>query len=273
MQIVYRTTFLLVALVLLLSGGCTLRRGVSDIAKENSLIEKYYQSRYFSHVILHNELYSAKASSTLYVFIEGDGLPWKTRSQISADPDPMYPLALDLMSVTEYPSVYISRPCYLVRDERCHPQWWTDKRYSKQVVESIMDILHKVSVGFDEITLVGYSGGGALAVLMARSMSKVTGLVTLAGNMDHSKWTRWHGYSPLQGSLNSNDYILPGSVNQYHYAAENDKNILPVWIKNFSDKQKKSHFILLENVDHRCCWLRNWPRIINQVNGPWLSAD
>ncbi len=266
MRILYRIVFRLIPLVSLVAGACAHIDVVDDIVEKNNLIKKRYQSRSFSHIVLHNKRYFEKATSTLYVFIEGDGLPWKTRSHISLNPDPLRPLALELMLATAFPSVYISRPCYLVRDERCHVQWWTDKRYSKQVVESITDVLHEVSKGFDEVTLVGYSGGGALAVLIAASEKKVTGLVTLAGNMDHVKWTRLHGYSPLEGSLNPSDYVLPATVSQFHFAAQNDKNILPEWIKAFSEKQKTSEYILLENADHRCCWINRWQSILTRID-------
>jgi len=259
--------------LLLLAGACAHKGGVESVAKENGFIKKQYQSQYFNHLVLHNKLYYSSAypsgaPSTLYVFIEGDGLPWKTRSQISLNPDPVRPLALELMSLMEYPSVYISRPCYQIRDARCHYQWWTEKRYSQRVVDSMIAVLHKTSVDYDEVTLVGYSGGATLAVLMANSVHKVTRLVTLSGNMNHPEWTQWHAYSPLKGSLNASNYTLPERVSQYHYAAQNDKNILPEWIKTFSEKQKKSRFILLENADHRCCWLNNWENIMRQINAP-----
>lgn len=266
MRILHQIIFLLVLLAPLIMGACAYTNAVDDIVNKNSLIKKYYQSQSFSHITLHNERYFKKTTQGLYVFIEGDGLPWKTHSQISLNPDPLRPLALELMLATEFPSVYISRPCYLIRDERCDVKWWTNKRYSKQVVESIKDILHEVSKGFDKVTLVGYSGGGTLAALIADSGGKVTRLVTLAGNMNHIKWTQLHDYTPLEGSLNPSDYVLPSTVSQFHFAAQNDKNILPEWIKAFSDKQKTSQYILLENADHRCCWIESWQSILTRID-------
>jgi len=267
MRVLYQITFLPVLLVSLIIGACAHTNVIDDIVNKNKLIKKHYQSSSFSHITLHNERYFEKPASALYVFIEGDGLPWKTRTQISLNPDPLRPLALELMLVTAFPSVYISRPCYLIRDDHCPVQWWTNKRYSKQVVESIKDILHEVSKGFDEVTLVGYSGGGALAALVADSSEdKVTRLVTLAGNMDHLKWAQQHDYSALDGSLNPSDYVLPATVSQFHFAARNDKNILPEWIKAFSDKQKTSQYILLENADHRCCWVDRWKSILTRID-------
>ncbi|VAW70430.1 hypothetical protein MNBD_GAMMA09-2126 [hydrothermal vent metagenome] len=257
---------MLLAVMLVCAGGCAYKKNIDGLVQDNKLMKSNHQSPSFSHFILSNQQYYSQNKSVLYVFIEGDGLPWRTRTQISANPDPVYPLALDLMSHNRYPSIYLSRPCYWLRDESCNYELWTNKRYSKQVVESMLYILDEVSEGFESITLVGYSGGGALAALMANSAGKITRLITLAGNLDHLKWTRQHGYTPLKDSLNPFEYTLPSTVEQYHFAAENDKNILPAWIKTFSDKQINSRYILLKNADHSCCWLESWEDILKTAN-------
>ncbi|NCD11666.1 MAG: hypothetical protein EOL93_03875 [Epsilonproteobacteria bacterium] len=50
--------------------------------------------------------------SIMHVYIEGDGLAWKTRTLISDDPTPINPTALSLMNQDSFTcKVYISRPC------------------------------------------------------------------------------------------------------------------------------------------------------------------
>ncbi len=264
----YLSVQLLLILPLVISGlvgGCAHKTTFNSLVQDNSLVKNNYQSPYFNHLTLSNQQYYTHNKSVLYVFIEGDGLPWLTRNQISTNPDPVYPLALDLMSHNPYPGIYLSRPCYWLRNDSCNYELWTNKRYSEQVVKSMIYTLAEISREFESITLVGYSGGGTLAVLMANAFEKVTRLVTLAGNLDHTKWTQQHDYTSLKGSLNPSEYKLASSVKQFHFAAENDKNILAEWIRDFSDKQVNSQFILLKNTDHSCCWLENWGNIIKII--------
>lgn len=252
-------------LMLCFLAGCAPQNSLHSIASRHNYKAFTYQSDFFQHVVYANQMFELNESATLYVFLEGDGVPWKTRTQISANPQSIYPLALDLMTQNKYPSVYLQRPCYGVKEVNCHSQWWTNKRYSQIVVSSMAQVLDKVSENYSKVTLVGYSGGGALAALIARKSSKVTTLITLAGNMNHSAWTKYHDYSSLDGSLNPVDYVLPAAVRQFHFSGQKDLNVLPQWVKTFSDKQINSQFILIKNADHRCCWPENWPRIINQT--------
>jgi len=255
-----------VLLMLVFLAGCAPQNSLHSIAGRHNFSQSTHQGDFFRHIVYANQAFALNEGSTLYVFLEGDGIPWKTRTQISADPQPIYPLALDLMAQNKYPGIYLQRPCYGVEDINCHFQWWTNKRYSQKVVSSMLQVLDKISKNYPNIILVGYSGGGALAALMSQNTDKVTTLITLAGNMDHQQWTRYHGYSSLDGSLNPINYVLPSSVRQFHFAAQKDINILPRWVKAFSDKQINSQFVLLKNADHRCCWVENWSRIIDQVN-------
>jgi hypothetical protein len=70
----------------------------------------------------------------------------------------------------------------------------------------------------------------------------------------------------LQGSLNAIDYVLPAKIQQYHYAGENDENILPQWIKAYSHRQLNAQYLLIRNIDHSCCWLDIWPDIVKNIN-------
>jgi len=238
----------------------------------NNLISQYkikediYYSQNIKILALKNTLYYTNNNSMLYVFIDGDGTPWKTPHKISLNPDPINPLVLKLMTNTPNPSIYLSRPCYWERNIHCNYLWWTNRRYSKQVVDIMVKVLKKISSKYKNITLVGYSGGGTLAALIANSVIKVSKLITLSGNLNHVKWTQYHNFSPLTESLNSFNFVLPSTLTQFHFAAENDKIILSTWIKEFSDKQINSRYILMNNFDHRCCWVEKWGEILELTN-------
>jgi hypothetical protein len=145
-------------------------------------------------------------STTLHVYIEHDGTPWINFNRVSDDPTPRIPFALELMAKDSGPRLFLGRPCYFEprEDLRCNPLLWTRERYSAAVVASMVAALRGFLAGhpYPRVVLIGYSGGGTLAWLMAARVPEATRVVTVASNLDVDEWSRIHDYSPLRGSLN-----------------------------------------------------------------------
>jgi hypothetical protein len=145
----------------------------------------------------------------LVVYIEGDGAAWVSRNWLSPDPTPRRPLSLMLAARDPSPCLaYLARPGqYADPGRRIEPVYWSGKRFAPEVVASLsqaLDIL-LTKTGTRRIRLVGYSGGAALAVLLAAGRPDVIHLTTFAGNLDPEALNRYHGVSPLAGSLNPLD--------------------------------------------------------------------
>ena len=139
----------------------------------------------FKHQVFQINTQKKGKGDVLHVYIEGDGRPWRNRRAVSLDPTPKNLLMLKLMTVDSAPSVYLGRPCYFkLEDPNCSPVWWTDKRYSRAVVDSLNEVIRQHAKGYDGIMLFGHSGGGTLVMLLAAMRSDVVALVTLAGNLD-----------------------------------------------------------------------------------------
>ena len=69
--------------------------------------------------------------------------------------------------------------------------------------------------------MIGYSGGGTLAQLVAEKFTQTRAVVTLAGNLDLAAWVQLHDYTPLGGSLNPAERPpLPGHILQIHYVGK-----------------------------------------------------
>ena len=103
----------------------------------------------FSHQIIEN---AGKTSSTLRVYIEGDGRPWWTRTQIALDPTPRKLPVLELMANDDAAAVYLGRPCYFaLKDPACGSLWWTQARYSQQVVQSMNHVLDQLVKSYESI--------------------------------------------------------------------------------------------------------------------------
>jgi len=217
-------------------------------------------------------------NETLSIYIEGDGFSWRTRSQPSDDPTPLDPLALRL--ALEHPggnAAYLARPCQFVDAQQadCAEHYWTNKRFAPEVIEATNQAIDALKTRFkaQRLVLVGYSGGAAVAALVAAQRSDVTMLVTVAGNLDHRAWTTHHHLQPLSGSLNPADAI--GSlrkIKQWHYVGGRDQVVPPelgqAFAARFASKDRVA--ISVEpDFDHRCCWAESWPKLWQRImNNP-----
>lgn len=211
----------------------------------------------------------------LTIYIEGDGLAWVGRTQPSFDPTPRDPLALRLaLAHQDGNAVYLGRPCQYVDAELsgCSRLYWTDMRFAPEVISATsqaIDIL-KQKFGASRLVLVGYSGGGAVAALVAARRNDIALLVTVAGNLDHRAWTSYHHISPLAGSLSPADQVdALHNIPQWHFVGASDGNITPEIIQSFANRfplRYRPEVRVMPGFDHRCCWAESWPAIWRQIS-------
>lgn len=219
----------------------------------------------FRHLIYRQGI--GDKSGPVHVYLEGDGLPWVTRTRIAQDPTPRTPLALQLMAHDPGQTLYIGRPCYhgLAESPGCSPWLWTQGRYGEEVVRSMTAALRR-ALGLDsnrEVTLIGYSGGGVLAMLIAARLEQVQGVVTIGANLDIATWADLHGYSRLVGSLNpATQPPLPAKIRQIHLAGERDLRVPARLSAPVLARQGNARLFVVPNFDHVCCWERAWPAIL-----------
>lgn len=208
-------------------------------------------------------------SDKLTIYIEGDGLAWIGSSRISPDPTPVDPLALRLaLAHPGGAAAYLGRPCQYVVDSRCNAVYWTGRRFAPEVVSATgqaVDLL-KTRFGATRLTLVGYSGGAAVAMLVAARRTDVTRVVTVAGNLDHKAWTSYHRVDPLTGSLNPADDAV--QVAQWHFVGQGDTVIPPRLVQAYAERFEGAARPMVQVVpgfDHHCCWAAAWPRLWNDM--------
>lgn len=224
----------------------------------------------FSHVAYIKDG-RATPNSALHVYLEGDGTPWVRKRVAAADPSPRTPLMLELMLLDPAPSIYLGRPCYhgLNKVKACTPDMWTDKRYSEAVVASMSVALDRLSVEYQALVLLGYSGGGTLAMLLAEHQPKTETVITVAANLDTERWAALHKQQPLTGSLNpASRPPLPPRIRQMHFAGAQDDNVPPVLVRDAIAQQQGATFKVFPKQDHSCCWRDVWKEILGG-----LAAD
>ncbi|WP_411378540.1 alpha/beta hydrolase [Pseudomonas sp. MPB26] len=168
---------------------------------------------------------TAEKMTRLRVYLEGDGHAWATATQPSLDPSPHNLLVPRLAVDDPTPNAYLARPCQFVMTAACQPSLWTHRRFSQEVVTRLSQALDQLKqrYGNKEFELVGYSGGAALALLLAAQRNDVTQVQTLAGNLSPGLWATMKRLSPLDGSLDPLDYrdrliLIP----QRHLIGEED---------------------------------------------------
>lgn len=203
----------------------------------------------------------------LHVYLEGDGRPWLTRHEVAADPTGRDLLALRLMARDPVASIYVGRPCYhgLGADPRCRPWLWTHGRYSPEVVRTLVAAIKGILPPTPpaRITLIGYSGGGVLALLMTPHLEGVVQVITIAANLDTDAWAEHHGYSPLSGSLNpARQAPLEGGIRQLHLIGDQDARVPFASLTAYLARNPKGTLRILPGFDHHCCWEEHWPDII-----------
>ena len=211
---------------------------------------------------------ATRGAATLTIYLEGDGLAFLGPHTISADPTPTDPLALRL--ALSHPGgviAYLARPCQYGVKPPCHPAYWTSHRYAPEVVAGVGAAIDgiKARVKAERVILVGYSGGGALAVLVAAERSDVSGLVTVAANLDLALWTKLQGLTPLSRSLDPATMAeRVAHIPQVHFTGVRD-DVVPAEVSRAfvqrANAQGRARLVPVEKFGHVCCWVEEWPKL------------
>lgn len=245
------------------------RRGQAD-----ALVQSHgWQSLKLQAGIFQLQAYVPRSAGTdevLTLYLEGDGFAWINSRQPSPDPTPLDPLALRLaLAQPDGRAAYLGRPCqYLGATQApCQQRYWTGARFAEEVVASLDAAASQLKrrSGAQRLVLVGYSGGGALALLLAARRSDVARVISVAGNLDHATWTHQHRVTPLQDSLNpANLRPALAQIPQVHLQGGADRIVPPLLAQAFVAGYPTGHRARVEvlaGYDHHCCWVQHWPQL------------
>jgi hypothetical protein len=267
-----RSRFWIMALIsgAILLGTCTMpHERIEMEAARLGFDKQVVRGDGFDHVVYQRAGELDRSSGRLHVYLEGDGTPWRTRTEASQDPTPRNPLTLRLMAQDDAPALYLGRPCYfgLARSSGCHPGLWTHRRYGPKVVDSMAAALSRLlaPIPETELWLIGYSGGGTLAMLLAERFPQTSAIITVAGNLDVGRWTDHHKYTPLVGSLDPARRPPLRGVKQVHFVGGRDSTVPPKITRAFVGRQGVNVFLIeYAEFDHRCCWESVWPILLDR---------
>lgn len=209
-----------------------------------------------------------KNSDIINLYIEGDGFAWIDRYTISRNPTPKEPIGLRLAVLDNSNNViYLGRPCQYINlslEKECSDKYWTSHRFSEEVINSYQYAIKelKKQLGFNKINLIGFSGGGGIATILASRRNDVHSLRTIAGNLDHVSLNKTRNVSYLSGSLNPIDIAKKlKKLPQIHYSGSEDK-VVPSWVANkfieSIDNPKCTSNKVIKNISHIKGWENLW---------------
>ncbi|MDX2049761.1 MAG: alpha/beta hydrolase [Rickettsiaceae bacterium] len=207
---------------------------------------------------------------TYTFYIEGDGDAFVGKYIISDNPTPGKLMLFRLAALDDAPNlVYIARPCQytpMSMNQSCIKSYWTDRRMSEEVVDSIDRVINKIA-GNNPVRLIGFSGGGGVAVLIAARNPNVKYLITVAGNLDHEAFNRYHNVRPMIGSLNPIDYAEKiNHIPQLHVSGAKDL-VVPAFIADDYIKASKNDRCIkreiITDATHTLNWEKSWEYILN----------
>ena len=170
--------------------------------------------------------------------------------------------------------VYFSRPCQYVDlslERNCDQKYWTSHRFSNEVLASYDQALDSIKHQFNAtgFHLVGFSGGGAIAALLAARRPDILSLRTIAGTLDHVALNRARRVSPLSGSLNPISVAQKlKTTPQIHYSGGND-SVVPSWVSQaFAKAVGRGTCVnthIVSRAGHWEGWLPVWKTLSREI--------
>ena len=238
------------------------QQNADQFAMAGDLVEQKIETENF--ILTTYQRFNNKTNDKeLVVYIEGDGRAWVSRSQLSTNPTPVYPVALELASLDKRPNVvYIARPCQYLWPKStlgCSSEYWSNKRGSEEVIVAINKAISiiKNRENVSTIELIGYSGGGAIAAIISARRDDVVKLTTASGNLNYQLFTDIHKLSPMTDSV---DPITIAnkirSIPQIHYVGAEDRIVPEQIARSFSDMVE-----VVEGITHEN-WANKWREIL-----------
>lgn len=185
--------------------------------------------------------------SLVKIYIEGDGHAYTSKGYPTKDPTPKSTFLRNIaFSDTSENVVYLARPCQYIKSDSYDKIDWTTGRFSYKILNNMAQAI-KLIANDRNVILIGYSGGALLCGLLINHYQeelKIIKWITIAGLLNHARWTKYFNYTPLKYSMDLN--VIP-NIPQIHYIGKKD-TVIPYWLTLQCLDEKNC--VVIENATH-----------------------
>jgi pimeloyl-ACP methyl ester carboxylesterase len=215
----------------------------------------------------------------VHVYIGGAGTAGLATETMrnTDDPTPDDPVALRMAAQDSHANViYLARPCQYKRNhdqQGCALNYLGGGSFSNTVITTYMQALDDIKAYHDveEFDLIGYSGGGGIAAILAARRYDVYSLRTVAGILDTKALTDTNANISLYRGTNPAG-IADQLVNmpQHHFVGQKDEHITPAIFHSFAQAMGKRHclnYSLLSKANHTIGWVERWQSLLDAPLG------
>ncbi len=206
------------------------------------------------------------------IYIEGEGSEFTSPLEWKDNPTPKNPVALHLASKDRAENViYLARPCQYnetISKTACDQRSWKEDRFSPEVIESFNIALDDIINRYDikAVNLIGYSGGAAIATLLAAKRKDVLSIRTVSGILDHKMQRSILEMEELENSLNPVD-VAPQlkRTPQYHFIGGQDRFVPPAVLHSYLQAMPQSNCVqtmLVQEARYEEGWVNKWSELL-----------
>ena len=221
---------ILMAVFLLVLGGCAHKNPLSDMAFQTTMAPPHVVASWYK---------ITAPGETVKIYIEGDGNAFDANGIPMDNPTPKGEFMRRLAAGDPSPNVvYLGRPCQYLQTGSCSEKDWTTGRFSKVIVDSMDQVVRTFmkKARTNDVVLIGFSGGAQVAGWVAlKHPGNVRKWITIAGVLDPKAWADYHGDKPLKDSLNLKDRQGDlKKIPQVHYVGDDDDVVPPELVQNMA---------------------------------------
>lgn len=199
----------------------------------------------------------------------GDDLTIYIEAEVSASSKP---LSLRMALQDPAPNVvWLVQPCYLSSDRfvDCNTALWHPQRYHPARIEAINTAIEQIKTqsGAKKLHLIGHSGGGTIALLIAAKRQDVATVKTIAANLDTDAFARNHQIIPVAAESNPLRHAaVLKNIAQNHWLGQNDEIVPPYLANKYANQVGKGNCLRLQvvpNASHDQGWEKRWLDFLN----------
>lgn len=226
---------------------------------------------------------ATKRNAPARIYIDGDGPLWLMGEQVayeplpSNNPTPVNPVALHLATHDNaLNKFYIGRPCHYLGGHRpsheggCPSRIWHEDRYSPEVIDVMSGAIDAIKKRYDITTveLVGFNGGGVIALALALKRDDITNVRTVAAPLDHNILTASHEIPAFSGSVNPPEFAARiAQIPQVHFYGHLEEDIPyePMYdsYAAAAGSTQCMQFHRIKRASDDKGWVNNWPKFLN----------